>query len=328
MRACARTAAPRSRAAPAAGPRAARVRPTAASRRAVRDPAAGTGRSSRAAGSRPGRPPRSGSSRQARRSARAPPRAGRRARRSGSAAATGTRPPPSRCARSGRRGCPRARSASPRRPGCAPVRSLAPPLGTPPHRERYLGDGMSAQQRAREFVDDVLIPRELDAELGRLTAGDVATIRREALARRVSGGLHRVEHGGQGWSHEEWFLVEEQFGRSTNALSWHVPSAYNVLASGTPEQIERYLKPALRGELHDAYAVTEERAGSDPSAIRTEAARTDGGWRISGEKWFVTYGDVAAVYIVMALAEGAPTLFLVVRSAGGVSVVGGAPFTR
>ena len=69
----------------------------------------------------------------------------------------------------------------------------------------------------------------------------------------------------------EWFLVEEQFGRSTNALSWHVPTAYNVLAHGSPEQIDRWLRPALRGELHDAYAVTEEHAGSDPSGIATTA---------------------------------------------------------
>src|SRR6185503_17212257 len=105
----------------------------------------------------------------------------------------------------------------------------------------------AARPRVRRRGPD---PREVDAELRRLTDDDVATIRREALERRVSGGLHAVEHGGQGWTREEWFLVEEQFGRSTNALSWHVPSAYNVLASGTPEQIERYLKPALRGELH------------------------------------------------------------------------------
>src|ERR1700742_1418452 len=159
---------------------------------------------------------------------------------------------------------------------------------------------MTPGERAREFVDEILIPREVDAELGRLTEEDVALIRREALERGISGGLHAREHGGQGWTHEEWFLVEEQFGRSTNALSWHVPTAYNVLASGTPEQVERYLKPALRGELHDAYAVTEEHAGSDPSGIATAATRIDGGWRIDGEKWFVTYSDNAGVYIVMA----------------------------
>lgn len=185
----------------------------------------------------------------------------------------------------------------------------------------------SPAERARAFVDEVLIPREVDAELGRLGAGDVALIRCEALKRRVSGGLHAAEHGGQGWSHVEWFLVEEQFGRSTNALSWHVPTAYNVLAHGSAAQIDRWLRPALRGELHDAYAVTEEHAGSDPSGITTTATRVDGGWRIDGEKWFVTSGDVAAVYIVMALAPE-PTLFLVEAGTAGVSVVDDPPFTH
>src|SRR3954467_1380603 len=178
------------------------------------------------------------------------------------------------------------------------------------------------QARARAFVEDVLMPLEVEAERarGRLPAERIAAIRHAAIDRRLGGGLHAVEHGGQGWSHTEWFLVEEQLGRTTNALSWHMPAAYNVLAHGTQAQIDRYLKPALRGELHDAYAVTEEHAGSDPSRIATPARRVDGGWVLDGEKWFVTYGDVAAVYIVMALAEGQPTLFLVDRELDGISV--------
>ena len=155
-------------------------------------------------------------------------------------------------------------------------------------------------ERARRFVDEQLIPREEAAERagGRLPAAEVAAIRAAALEAGLAGGLHAVEHGGQGWSAVEWFLVEEQLGRSTNALSWHMPGAYNVLANGTPEQIERYLRPALRGELHDAYAVTEEHAGSDPSAIATTATRIPGGWRLDGEKWFVTSGEVADVVVV------------------------------
>ena len=190
------------------------------------------------------------------------------------------------------------------------------------------------QARARAFVEEVLMPLEVDAERarGRLPAETVDEIRRQAIARRLGGGLHAPEHGGQGWSKVEWFLVEEQLGRTTNALSWHMPSAYNVLAHGSEEQIERYLRPALRGELHDAYAVTEEHAGSDPSRIATTATRTDDGWRIDGEKWFVTYGDVAHVYIVMAkaLVEGRelPTLFLVERATPGIAVVDDPPFTH
>jgi acyl-CoA dehydrogenase len=67
------------------------------------------------------------------------------------------------------------------------------------------------QERARGFVE-VLMPLEVEAEraCGRLPPDTVEMIRREALERRLGGGLHAVEHGGQGWSHVEWFLVEEQ----------------------------------------------------------------------------------------------------------------------
>jgi acyl-CoA dehydrogenase len=196
----------------------------------------------------------------------------------------------------------------------------------------FTPEQLELQERARRFVDEVLIPNEELAERSGGKIGDELKrrIKREAIEARLSGGLHAPEHGGQGWTKTEWFLVEEQLGRSTNALSWYMPGAYNVLASGTPEQIERYLKPALRGELHDAYAVTEAEAGSDPSRIETTARKTDSGWVIDGEKWFVTYGDVAAVYIVMAnaLVDGdkLPTLFLIDRQADGIEVVDDPPF--
>jgi acyl-CoA dehydrogenase len=190
------------------------------------------------------------------------------------------------------------------------------------------------QDRARRFVDELLIPNEELAELGGGTIPEELRdrIRRESIEARLSGGLHAREHGGQGWTKTEWCLVEEQLGRSTNALSWHMPTAYNVLANGTSEQIDRYLKPALRGELHDAYAVTEAGAGSDPSMIETTARRTDSGWVIDGEKWYVTYGDAAAVYIVMAKAvvdgRELPTLFLVDAGLEGISIVDDPPFTH
>jgi alkylation response protein AidB-like acyl-CoA dehydrogenase len=201
-------------------------------------------------------------------------------------------------------------------------------------------EGLTDEQRdlrarARAFVEEVLMPLELEAERlgGRLPAAEISTIREQALARRLNGGRHAVEHGGQGWTMLEWFLVNEQFGRVTNGLHWHVPNAYNVLASGTPEQIDRWLTPALRGEAGgDAYAVTEALAGSDATALETTARRSDGGWVIDGEKWFVTSGDVAAVLIVMALAlvdgERLPTLFVVEPDAPGVEFVDDPQFTH
>jgi acyl-CoA dehydrogenase len=193
---------------------------------------------------------------------------------------------------------------------------------------------LELQQRARTFVDGVLMPLELEAEDrgGRLPEETVEHIKREAIAARLNGGRFAPEYGGQGWSMLEWFLVNEQFGRVTNGLHWHVPSAYNVLMQGTPEQIERYLAPALRGEGGDAYAVTEAEAGSDPAGIASTAVASEGGWVINGEKWFVTSGDVARVLIVMAnVVDGAarlPTLFLIEPDTAGVEFVDNPRFTH
>jgi alkylation response protein AidB-like acyl-CoA dehydrogenase len=195
-------------------------------------------------------------------------------------------------------------------------------------------DQLELQRRAREFVENVLIPLELEAEEsgGALPEATVEEIKSEAIAARLNGGRFGPEYGGQGWSMFEWFLVNEQFGRVTNGLHWHVPSAYNVLMQGTPAQIERYLVPALRGEGGDAYAVTEAEAGSDPGGISSTAVATDAGWRINGEKWFVTSGDVARVLIVMAnVVDGAdrlPTLFLIEPATPGVEFVDNPRFTH
>lgn len=213
-----------------------------------------------------------------------------------------------------------------------------PPGGPRDRREAEL------RERAAAFVDEVLVPLEVPAELagGPLPAADVERIRTASLAARVHGGRHAVAHGGNGWTTREWFLVEEQLGRSTNGVSWYVPNAYNVWKAAGPALVERWLVPALRGELHDAYAVTEADAGSDPSQMTTTARRAGPGrWVLDGEKWFVTFGSVAAVVVVMAWAvdgadggtdgpdgERRPTLFAVPADAPGVEVVDDPPFTH
>jgi len=193
---------------------------------------------------------------------------------------------------------------------------------------------LELQERARRFTDEVLIPLEQEAEEGdgRLPAEAVERVKREALAAGLTGGLHAREHGGQEWTLTQAALVWEQFGRSTNAIYWHVPNAYNVWSHASREQAERYLRPALRGELRDAYAVTEAEAGSDPSRIEAVAERRGEGFVLNGEKWFVTSGDVASVLIVMAgVPDGEarlPTLFLVEADAEGVETVAEPRFTH
>jgi acyl-CoA dehydrogenase len=132
-----------------------------------------------------------------------------------------------------------------------------------------------------------------------------------------------AEWGGQGLSVLDQVLVQEELGQLTNALWDTVWRPANALRACTPAQREQYLLPAIRGERRDCFAVTEEGAGSDPSRIATTAGRVDGGFRIDGEKWFVTVGDVADFLIVLALVlpERAPTLFLIDKELPGVRVL-------
>ncbi len=192
-------------------------------------------------------------------------------------------------------------------------------------------------QRATEFAEQVIQPIELESELagGPISAESQQRIRTAALEAGLQGGLHTKEDGGNSWNHVEWFLTEEAFGRTTNAVSWYVPNAYNVWRAASPELKARWLHPALRGELHDAYAVTEAAAGSDPSMMTSTATKIDGGWLINGEKWFVTFGDVAAVLVVnaWALPDGpdgprVSTLFAVPADSPGIAVVDDPVFTH
>ena len=191
------------------------------------------------------------------------------------------------------------------------------------------------RERAAGYVDEVLIPLEVAAELagGRLPEADRARVREEARTRGLDGGNHPAELGGRGWTNLEQVLVHEELGRNTNAIWWNMAGAYNVLSRGTQEQIDRYLGPTLRGERSDAYAVTESGAGSDAGGVAGTAVRTaGGGWHLRTEKWFVTSGDGADFFIVMVnVVEGPerlPTLFLVDRDVAGIEIVDDPPFTH
>jgi len=187
--------------------------------------------------------------------------------------------------------------------------------------------------RARAFAD-ALLPFEVAAEEsgGKVAPEVKAEVRRLGQEARLIGGNHAVEHGGHGWKMMEHVIVHEELGRITNGLWWLMGGGYNVLALGTPEQIESYLLPTLAGERADAYAVTERNAGSDASGIEATAERVPGGFHITGEKWFVTSGDHADYLIVMAnVIDGSnrlPTLFLVDLPLAGVEIIDDPTFTH
>ncbi|MFB3737595.1 MAG: acyl-CoA dehydrogenase family protein [Candidatus Velamenicoccus archaeovorus] len=181
------------------------------------------------------------------------------------------------------------------------------------------------QERARAFTERVLIPLEQECEEhDGLSEQSLGRAKAAVLEEGWNAINHTVEDGGQGLDLLQQVLVEEQWGRATNAL-WDLPWRPAVpLKVATEAQKERYLRPACRGERRDAYAITEAGAGSDPTMVQTTAVREGDGWRIGGTKWHVTSGDVADFLLVHAHVDGDPakaTVFLVDKDAPGVKLV-------
>src|SRR6201996_6506053 len=144
------------------------------------------------------------------------------------------------------------------------------------------------QGRARVFADE-LIPFEVEAELSGLPDDVTAAHRKRAIELGVFATNLPRALGGGGYSTLQQVLVQEQVGRVTNALGWVAatpPSWFPPVA--TDDQVERYLKPTVRGEREECYAITEASAGSDVDAIEATAYRDGDEWVLNGVKWHVT----------------------------------------
>jgi acyl-CoA dehydrogenase len=183
----------------------------------------------------------------------------------------------------------------------------------------------SLQDRARDFTLRYLLPYEDECERhDGLSNDSLAEIRGAVIEWRFNAMNHRPEDGGQGHDVFEQVLIEEQWGRATGAL-WDVPWRPSIpMREGTEDQKDEYLRPACRGERRDAYAITEEHAGSDPTMVRTTAKQDGDDWILNGEKWHVTTGDVADFLLVHAAVDGdpeKPAVFFVDKDLADVRMV-------
>ena len=95
-----------------------------------------------------------------------------------------------------------------------------------------------------------------------------------------------------------------------------------LYAFGNADIHERLLKPAIRGEKIGAICITEPNAGSDLSAIATKAQKVSGGYRLNGQKTWITSAPVADFFTVFARTseEAVLTIFLVERDFPGLQV--------
>ncbi|MHC4137469.1 MAG: acyl-CoA dehydrogenase family protein [Planctomycetota bacterium] len=178
------------------------------------------------------------------------------------------------------------------------------------------------EARARRFVDEELIPHELEVdEKEKLPERTRQRIRRRAIADGLWPMNVPKELGGLGASVLAQVIAQEQAGRATNHLWGYVGGPYNALMRCNEAQREKYLKPALEGTWTVAYAVTEPGAGSDTTNLKTTAVKKGDRWVINGEKWFVSGGEKGlAVLVHTVTGPGEETLFLVDHGTPGMRI--------
>jgi alkylation response protein AidB-like acyl-CoA dehydrogenase len=166
------------------------------------------------------------------------------------------------------------------------------------------------RESVRSFVEREVLPRaeELDQH----------GVFPERLFKRLAelgffGLRHPIVLGGQAADFQTACVFYEELAAGSLALA-AIAAMQSLMGTvfvqryGTPEQHERYLKPALRGEKVASFALTEPETGSDLGAIRTRARRTEGGWRLTGSKTWITNAPVVSFLTVGAKTSEEPGL--------------------
>jgi acyl-CoA dehydrogenase len=185
-------------------------------------------------------------------------------------------------------------------------------------------DVREIKERIAEFVRRELHPFEVEiAERGEIDEERLRALRAKARTAGFSNLNMPREYGGMDLSVVSQVALEEEAGKTTNGLGYMVADRgpRELLDLASPEQIERYVMPVVRGETREAWAITEPEAGSDIKDITTTAVRDGDEWVLDGEKWFVTGGERAGFFIVLAWTGEGQASFLVDRDAPGLEIL-------
>lgn len=180
-----------------------------------------------------------------------------------------------------------------------------------------------------DWADPFRLTDQLEED-ERMIADSAAAYASEKLAPRIIGAFNeeRVEpeifaemgemgllgvtipeqYGGLGASYVSYGLVAREVERVDSGYRsmMSVQSSlviYPIYAYGSEEQRMKYLPKLCSGEWIGCFGLTEPDAGSDPGGMKTRAEKTDGGYRLTGSKMWISNSPIADVFVVWAKSE-------------------------
>jgi butyryl-CoA dehydrogenase len=161
------------------------------------------------------------------------------------------------------------------------------------------------RETARDFADREIAPRARDND--RNEHFDTELVQKIADMGFL-GAIVPEEYGGRGVDYRTYALIVEEVGRGCSAMRTVVSVVTSLVCSsivrwGSEEQKQEWLPRLCSGEALGCFGLTEPDTGSDASNLKTRAERTDGGWRLSGGKMWISLGNYAKLALVFAQTD-------------------------
>ncbi|EKT4489403.1 acyl-CoA dehydrogenase [Shewanella algae] len=172
-----------------------------------------------------------------------------------------------------------------------------------------------------EYAQSKLQPRILQANREQYFDPEIMT---ELGALGLLGATLPTEYGGAGVNYVSYGLIAREIERVDSGYrsAMSVQSSlvmYPIFAYGSEEQKQKYLPRLARGELIGCFGLTEPDVGSDPGGMKTRAEAIPGGYRLHGNKMWITNSPIADLFLVWAKLDGVIRGFLVEKGTPGLS---------
>jgi alkylation response protein AidB-like acyl-CoA dehydrogenase len=137
------------------------------------------------------------------------------------------------------------------------------------------------------------------------------------------GAIVPKEQGGQGMDAITFGLLCEEVGRASasllSLLTVHGMVCQAIMKWGSASQKTNWLPKLATGETIGAFGLTEPNVGSDAKSVETAAVLSNNSYVLNGEKKWISFGQVANLFLIFAQCDGKPTAFLVERERTGFS---------
>ena len=161
------------------------------------------------------------------------------------------------------------------------------------------------RETAREFADKEIIP--VARENDRNARFDTDLVKKLGEMGYL-GSIVSEEYGGRGIDYRTYALIVEEVGRGDSSARTVVSVQTSLVCSsierwGTEEQKQRWLPRLCSGEALGCFGLTEPDTGSDAANLKTRATRDGDGWRISGQKQWISLGNYAEVALIFAQTD-------------------------